>query len=55
MEENIMDTVYNVEKNCKRKAGDAADGLDTLRKQDRSKRVIPLEPSFPAVRQADDP
>ena len=51
----MMDRVYNVEKNRKRKAIDAADGLDLPKKRGRSKRVISLESRYPAVRQVDGP
>ena len=50
-----MDRVYNDKKNYKGKAGDAADGLDVLRKQGQSKQVVFLESCYNAVRHADDP
>ena len=50
-----MDRVYNVEENWKRKASDAADGLDSPKKRGRSKRVLSMESRYPAVRQVDGP
>ena len=49
----MMDRVYNVEKNRKRKVGDSEDGSDIPSKRGQPKCIISLESWYPTVRQAD--